>query len=110
MSNKFLYLSLSRRRAAQAIARGMQAAYAAWGAWRSKFSNEVTAGEGLKPGSAAVVKGGSVTDGPYIEAKEIVASYAFVSAESLQRAVEIAKECPIHGMGGCIEIRELGGW
>ena len=56
----------------------MQAQYAAWSAWKSKFEKEVTPGEGLK-GGGAVVKGGDVTDGPFIEAKEVMGSYAFVA-------------------------------
>src|SRR5690606_32247022 len=86
----------------------MQAQYAAWSAWRSKFAREVTPGEGLKPGGA-VVKGGLVTDGPFIEAKEVMGSYAFVATSSLAEAIGIAKECPINMTpGASVEIRELG--
>ena len=86
----------------------MQAQYAAWSAWKAKFVKEITPGEGLKSGGA-VVKGGSVTDGPYIEAKEVLGSYAFVDTHSLERAIEMAKECPIHMRpGASVEIRELG--
>ena len=86
----------------------MQAQYAAWGAWRKKFEKEVTPGEGLKSGGA-VVRGGNVTDGPYIEAKEVMGSYAFVTADSLAHATEIARECPINQIpGASVEIRELG--
>lgn len=91
-----------------ASAEEMQAQYAAWNAWRSKFEQEVTPGEGLK-GGGAVVRGGNVTDGPFIEAKEVMGSYAFVETGSLARAIEIAKECPINGVpGASVEIRELG--
>jgi hypothetical protein len=86
----------------------MQAQYAAWSAWRAKFEKEIVPGEGLKPGGA-VVKGGHATDGPYIEAKEVLGSYAFVETSSLARAVEIAKECPINDVpGASVEVRELG--
>jgi hypothetical protein len=86
----------------------MQAQYAAWAAWRTKFEKEVIPGEGLKPGGT-VVRGGNVTDGPFIEAKEVMGSYAFVETSSMARAIEIAKECPINTMpGASVEIRELG--
>jgi hypothetical protein len=86
----------------------MQAQYAAWAAWRAKFEKEVIPGEGLKPGGA-IVKGGNVTDGPFIEAKEVMGSYAFVATSTLANAIEIAKECPINMVpGASIEIRELG--
>jgi hypothetical protein len=86
----------------------MQAQYAAWSAWRAKFDKEVIPGEGLKAGGA-VVKGGNVTDGPFIEAKEVMGSYCFVETSSFARAIEIAKECPINRVpGASVEIRELG--
>ena len=88
----------------------MQAMYAAWGTWKAKFEKELIPGSALKPGGVTV-KGGTVTDGPFIETKEIIASYAMVETSSLARAVEIAKECPINDVpGGSIEIRELGGY
>jgi hypothetical protein len=87
----------------------MQAQYAAWSAWKAKFEQEIIPGEGLKPGVGAVVKGGNVTDGPYIEAKEVMGSYAFVETASLAQAIEIAKACPINSIpGASVEIRELG--
>jgi hypothetical protein len=88
----------------------MQKAYAAWQAWMTKFEKELIPGDGLKPGSAAVVRGGgSVTDGPYIEAKEVLASYCMLETTSLERAIEIMKECPI-GPNDSIEVRELAGY
>lgn len=86
----------------------MQAQYKAWAAWRARFEKEVIPGEGLKQGGA-VVKGGNVTDGPYIEAKEVMGSYAFVETDSLAKAIEIARDCPINQVpGASVEIRELG--
>jgi hypothetical protein len=109
-TSKFLYLFRFAADASPkpASPQDMQAQYAAWTAWRKKFENEVTPGEGLKSGGA-VVKGGVVTDGPHIEAKEVMGSYAFVETSSLARAIEIAKECPINTIpGASVEIRELG--
>jgi hypothetical protein len=87
----------------------MQKQYAAWQAWMAKFEKELLPGDGLKPGGALVRGGGSVTDGPYIEAKEVVASYAMLETTSLARATEIIKECPI-GPRDSVEIRELAGY
>lgn len=112
MSSKTKFLFLFRFSAAgepeTSSPEEMQAQYAAWAAWRKKFEKEVIPGEGLKPGGA-VVKGGNVTDGPYIEAKEVMGSYAFVETTSLAHAIEIGKECPINTVrGASVEIRELG--
>ncbi|MBL8982929.1 MAG: hypothetical protein JNL26_12145 [Gemmatimonadetes bacterium] len=86
----------------------MQAQYAAWSAWKATFAAEVTPGEGLKAGGA-VMRAGAVVDGPYIEAKEVLGSYAFVATHSMARAIEIAAACPINTIpGASVEIRELG--
>jgi hypothetical protein len=88
----------------------MQAQYMAWKAWMAKFEKELIPGDGLKPGGV-VLRGGNVTDGPFIEAKEVLASYNLIQTSSLERAVEIIKACPI-GMdpNTSVEIRELGGY
>lgn len=86
----------------------MQAQYETWTAWMAKFEKDLIPGGPLKP-DGAVVRGGEVTDGPYIEAKEIIASYAFVETSSLERAIEIALECPINTEpDSCVEVREMG--
>jgi hypothetical protein len=88
----------------------MQAQYAAWGAWKQKFEKELIPGDGLKAGGA-LIKGGTVTDGPYVESKEVIASYAMLETESLAAAIEIAKQCPIDAASGwSIELRELAGY
>jgi hypothetical protein len=90
----------------------MQAQYAAWTAWMKKFEKELNPGGPLKrEGSAgsAVVRGGAVTDGPYIEAKEVIASYSIIETSSLARAIEIIKETPLSTLPDySVEIRELG--
>jgi hypothetical protein len=87
----------------------MQAGYMQWKSWMARYAKEILeqppARSGPKPGGAsAVYKGGAVTDGPYAEGKEIVAGWSFIEAESLARAVEIAKEVP---MFTSVEIREI---
>ncbi len=45
-----------------------------------------------------------VTDGPFVEAKEAVGSYAILEAKDKAAAVEIAKTCPA---GGLVEVRPV---
>ena len=85
----------------------MQALQAGWYTWMQKFSAAIVpGGDGLKH-SGRVVKAGLVTDGPYVEAKEFVASFSLIQAENYDAAVAIARECPGDNV---IEIRELGGY
>ena len=89
----------------------MQEMYAVFEAWKEKFkANIFDIGDGLKPGGK-VLATGSVTDGPFAEAKEIVGGFSIISADSYERAVAVAKECPIvHMPGSKIEIREMMGF
>jgi len=87
----------------------MQAGYAQWKSWMGKYAKEILAQPpprtGPKPGGAAAVcRGGQVTDGPYVEGKEIVGGWSFIETDSLAHAIEIAKEVP---MFPSVEIREL---
>lgn len=61
------------------------------------------------PGSAKTVRANNmVTDGPYTEIKEFISGYLVIKAETIDEAVEIAKQNPIfHQVGGNIEVREV---
>jgi hypothetical protein len=85
----------------------MQALAAAWHTWMQKYKSAILpGGDGLKR-SGRVVKSGLVTDGPYVEAKEIIASFGVIQAANYDAAVAIARDCP---PGHTIEIRELAGY
>lgn len=85
----------------------MQALAGQWYAWMQKFrASIVPGGDGLKP-TGRVLKAGIVTDGPYVEAKEIVVSFAIIQADDYDAALAIARECP---PGHTIEIREFAGY
>jgi hypothetical protein len=104
----FLYRSSPDPRD-QPSAAEMQAGYTQWKSWMAKYAKEILAQpplrSGPKPGGAAAVcRKGAVTDGPYIEGKEIVGGWSFIEAESLAQAIEIAKEVP---MFTSVEIREI---
>ena len=53
-----------------------------------------------------------MTDGPFTEAKEVIAGYAIVEAPSLAEAVELAKQfLKVHGTDWDLEceVRQLDG-
>jgi hypothetical protein len=93
----------------------MQALQQAWYTWMQKFSSAIVGGDGLKR-SGRVVKGGLVTDGPYVEAKEVIASFTIIQADNYDAAVAIARACPGDDdrWPNCparpIEIREMAGY
>ena len=72
-------------------------------------------GNGLQPsakGARIKFSGGkrSVVDGPFTEAKELIAGYWLIQAKSLQEAIEWARRAPApHGEDkeGEIEIRQI---
>jgi hypothetical protein len=85
----------------------MQVLGGQWYAWMQKFSASILpGGDGLKP-SGRLIRAGIVTDGPYIEAKEFVASFSLIQADNFDAAVAIARECPGNPV---IEIRQLAGY
>lgn len=71
------------------------------------------AGEGLQPSSkgARIKFSGNkrtVVDGPFAEAKELIAGYWLWQVKSLDEAIEWAKRCPNPtGADGELEIRQI---
>jgi len=89
----------------------MQAFLALWGAWSEQFGPSIVdGGDGLKPTGRVLKAGGIVSDGPYVESKEVIGGYSVVQADDYAGAVAIAKECPIVKIGGAVEIREFAGY
>jgi hypothetical protein len=108
---KYLFLHRSVPGAGQANAspEDMQAMFARWNAWKEKFKdNIVDWGDKLKS-EGMIVSSSSVSDGPFIEAKEIIGGFMIVAAESLDHAVAIAREMPAMQPGARIEVREMAG-
>lgn len=105
---KFLFIFRdSMVNPAQPSPEEMQALGAAWGKWMQKFSAAILpGGDGLKP-SGRLVKAGLVTDGPYVESKETIASFSVIQADDYDAALVIARECP---GDYSIEIREMAGY
>jgi hypothetical protein len=46
------------------------------------------------PDKAKTVRARGVTDGPYMEAKEVLAGYSLLETDTIDEAVEIAKTWP----------------
>ena len=85
-----------------------------------KFNDELIkagvmlAGEGLQPSSKGAriqfnQGRATVTDGPFIEAKELIAGFWIIQVKSKQEAVEWMKRCPppMGNGAGELEIRQV---
>ena len=85
----------------------MEEMYAKFNAWREKFDENIT-DLGGKLGDGKVVTSEGATDGPFVEAKEVVGGYMIISADNIEEAVEVARESPGVWMpGSSVEVREI---
>lgn len=48
-----------------------------------------------------------ITDGPFVETKELVTGYLVVKANDLKHVNEMSKSYPDYDLGGRVEIREI---
>ena len=80
--------------------------------WRNKAASNGRRVEGhkLRDGEGRLLRGKlgapTVTDGPYVEAKEVIGGLFIVEARDYDEAVKLASDCP-HLEFGTIEIREV---
>ncbi|TDE01999.1 YciI family protein [Jiangella asiatica] len=71
-------------------------------------SGRMLAAFALRPGAQArAVRRDGVTDGPFLETKEVVAGIYVLEAPDLDAAVEIARHNPAVQQGGGVEVREV---
>jgi len=81
-----------------------------WQAWITKGMDEdwlVDRGNGLTQECRVVDTQKAVTDGPFVETKEIIGGFSVVQADTIDAAAELAKECPSLLSGGHVEVRAL---
>ncbi|MBV9719423.1 MAG: transcription initiation protein [Candidatus Eremiobacteraeota bacterium] len=82
-----------------------------WMTWFKELGASGNLKDGGQPleaeGKVVNGKSGSVTDGPYAESKDLVGGYTLIEADTLARAAELAKGCPILERGGLVEVRPV---
>ncbi|MFC6593852.1 YciI family protein [Kitasatospora paranensis] len=73
-------------------------------------SGVLVAAFALQPaGTATSIRGDVVTDGPFLDAKEVIAGLAVIEAPDLDAALEIARANPATWQGGGVEVRPVEG-
>ncbi len=86
----------------------MEEMYTVFNTWKEKFQNNIVDMGGKLMGGGKIVSMDGITDGPFVEAKELIGGYMIISAEDMEKAIEIAKGCPGVVMpGSSVEIREI---
>jgi hypothetical protein len=100
------------RNAAMGTPEQAQKSMQAWLAWIRRLEeggHMKNPGQPLDP-AGKVVRGRqrTVTDGPYVEAKDIVLGFIIVEARDAGQAVELARGCPMLEGDGSVEVRPVG--
>jgi hypothetical protein len=83
-----------------------------WGNWIRQALQQgwmVDPGDALTPEGRVVNSKKVVTDGPFVESKEIVGGFSIVQADNIDAAAQHAKGCPGLLTGGKVEVRTLAG-
>ena len=85
--------------------------------WQTWIAEGMQKGWLLEPGDALLAEGrvvkpkDVVTDGPFVESKEIVGGFSIVQAETIDAAARHAEGCPILLVAeGSVEVRPLAGF
>lgn len=78
------------------------------GSWIQDMGEHFIQGDPLRiPAKTVRGKKKLITDGPFLESKELVGGYYIIRARSFDEAAEIAQGCPILRLGGSVEVREI---
>ena len=84
------------------------AAHEAAGAETERLGAKFVSASALQPSTTATaVRGDVVTDGPFIDAKEVVAGFFVIEAPDFDTALAVAKSNPATQYGGGVELRPV---
>lgn len=84
----------------------MQQTMQAWISWIQGATQAgwmTSGGDALQYDSGQVVRGSQVTDGPFVESKEIVGGFSLIQAENLQQATRYTDDCPALANGAALK-------
>lgn len=90
----------------------MQALSKKWTDWWKNIEAQgklVSRGPRLADEGKVLKSGGVITDGPFVEIREILGSLIIVRAENIDEATTLAHGCPALDQDGSVEIRPVFG-
>jgi hypothetical protein len=88
----------------------MQAHMSKWYAWAKQLGQDGRRVDGQPlQNTGATIRGRDrvVSDGPYVESKDLVTGNMLIEAESLEEATQLARGCPGFEYDGSVEIRPV---
>ena len=87
----------------------MQAVLNQWKNWISEIAKQgkYSGTNRLLPEGKSIKPGKVISDGPYMEVKEMIGGYLIVKAESMDEAMKMADGCPNLLYGGNVEVRAV---
>jgi hypothetical protein len=88
----------------------MQERMGKWFAWNTKMQEQgvVKSGDALhSAGKRISGENRTVTDGPFVESKELIGGYYIITVADEAAAIEVAQDFPDYDLGGTVEIREV---
>lgn len=106
---EFMMIFRSEPSAEQPSAEQMRAAVKLWQDWIGGIAaqGKFVATNPLDHSGKVVAHDGVVTDGPFVETKEIISGYIIVKANTFEEAIELSKGCPIFSVKGHLEVRPV---
>ena len=112
--SEFLYLyriSRDAQREAMGTPGHAEQSLKVWMTWMRELDEQ---GHLKSPGQPLELEGKvvggkqrAVTDGPFVEAKDLVAGFTVIEARDLDEAVRLTAGCPILERGGSVEVRPV---
>ena len=108
--NQFMMIfRKEKKEEAQPTPEQMQAMFQSWQDWIGGIAaqGKFVSSDALGNSGRTVNSAGPLTDGPYVEVKEMIGGYAIVKADTLDEAVSLADGCPILNIGGTVEVRDV---
>jgi hypothetical protein len=88
----------------------MQAELEKWNTWIGGIAaqGKLVGSEALEQ-TGKIIRGAKhvISDGPYVEGKELVSGYLTLEATDMEEAIALSKGCPIYDIDGSVEVRKL---
>jgi len=81
-----------------------------WNDWMGKLAQQgkLIGGQPLFPHGKVVRPGKKITDGPFIEGKDVVGGYLVIKAKDVDEAITLSEGCPMYNSpAASVEVREI---